>query len=124
MKGKKLTADSQVSLSIELRGRIKTPGHFLSLKEQEKEEKKKKYIEKAGKKYFPKFIDPTYHTASQSMFISDVSYLISLDGKPAKISPSNWKKMNNTQRLEAQLQITADYLSGVENTKFSYEIMN
>jgi hypothetical protein len=58
------------------------------------------------------------------MFISDVSYLISLDGKPAKISPSNWKKMNNTQRLEAQLQITADYLSGVENTKFSYEIMN
>jgi hypothetical protein len=53
-----------------------------------------------------------------------VNFFISEEARPVRTAPSAWKKASKTERLETHLQITADYISGHSNTKFTYKIIN
>ena len=119
-----ITNESQVRLSIELQGRLgATASNSTSKKRREKY---LKAIKKGIKASNGKYKAPKYQTCYQILNLSSesVNFFISEEARPVRISPSNWKKASKIERLETHLQITADYISGHSDTKFTYKIIN
>lgn len=124
-----LNNESQVRLTIKLEGRLGAKAsNSTSKKERYKAAKAARY----GKKWrFEEYHIPAVQACSQSTTLSSecVAHFISDDGKPVRfnnrlVTPSDWKKLNRVERLEMNLQISADNLSGHEHTKYSYEVLN
>lgn len=116
--------ESQVRLSIELQGRLgATASNSTSKKRREKYEKA---LAKGKKVSNGAYRAPKYQACTQSITLNAdcVNFFISEESRPVRISPSNWKKISKVERLETHLQITADYISGHSNTKFTYKIIN
>ena len=118
-----LNNESQVRLTINLEGRLAAKAANSNSK---KEKKLATILEKKGKKFFNSYSEPSYHECTQSTTLSSecVKFFTSEEGRIGSIPPSTWKKMSKIQRLEANLQINADMLSGKEKTEFSYSIIS
>ena len=119
-----LTNDSQVRLTVSLRGRLASTGANST---SAKERRKMRYILKAGKKWHSEYETPTYQKACHSVVInSDTIRYWTADTVPSgiRIPPSTWKKMSKMQRLTANLQVQADYLAGYNDAPYSFEIVN
>ena len=119
-----ITNESQVRLTVSLRGRLASIGANSSNK---KERKKMGYILRAGKKCHNEIQPATYQSASEGVTIGSetVQFWISPDGYVGtRCSANQWKKMKPMDRLQAQLQIQADYLSGMNGAKYSFEVIN
>lgn len=117
-----ITDESQARLTVELKGRIATLGCNSSRRERKKAARTIKH----GGKWFAHYEPYTVQECKQTTNINteSVQFFISDEGKPSRVSLSDWKKMSPVERLEVNFQIQANYLSGYEHTKFSYEILN
>lgn len=118
-----ITNDTQVRLTIELEGRLGAKASNTSTK---KERRLASILEHKGKKFYSDYINPEYQSCSQTVTLSSecVKYFASEEGKPARTAPSEWKRLSQIKRLEANLQIYADFISQHEKTKFSYSIID
>ena len=118
-----ITKNSQVRLTIELEGRL---GAKASNSSTKKERRLASILEHKGKKFYSDYINPEYQPCSQTVMLSTecVKYFASEEGKPARTAPSEWKRLSQIKRLEANLQIYADFISQHEKTKFSYSIID
>lgn len=124
-----LNNESQVRLTINLEGRL---GAIASNSTSKDERRKAANAAKHGKTWrFKKYQAPEVQKCSQSIMLSSdcVAYYISEEGKPIRfknrsITVNEWKKLSATARLVINLQITADYLSGHENTQYFYKVIN
>lgn len=61
---------------------------------------------------------------TQSLLVSSeaISYFTSVESKPSKTSPSEWKKKSKLQRLESHLKTLAESFS--PTAKFTYQIID
>lgn len=118
-----ITKNSQVRLTIELEGRL---GAKASNANTKKERRLASILERKGKQFYSDYINPEYQPCSQTVMLSAecVKYFASEEGKPARTAPSEWKRLSQIKRLEANLQIYADFISQHEKTKFSYSIID
>lgn len=118
-----ITNDTQVRLTIELEGRL---GAKASNSSTKKERRLASILEHKGKKFYSDYINPEYQPCTQTVMLSSecVKYFASEEGKPARTAPSEWKRLSQIKRLEANLQIYADFISQHEKTKFSYSIID
>ena len=119
-----LTNESQVRLTVTLRGRLASMGANST---SAKDRRKMYYILKAGKKWFSEYKEPTYHQARQSVTLnSETVRFWTSEVVPAgsRIPTNTWKKMSKMQRLTTNLQIQADYLAGFKGASYSFEIIN
>jgi hypothetical protein len=116
--------ETQVRLSIELQGRL---GATASNSTSKRDRVKLFKAMKKGKKIVNKgYNPPEYQECKQVLTLNSecINFLVSEESRPLRIPPSTWKKANQTARLEMHLQIIADNISGCNNTKFTYEIIN
>lgn len=118
-----ITKDTQVRLTIELEGRL---GAKASNTNTKKERRLASILERKGKQFYSDYISPEKQECSQTVSLNSdcVKYYTSEEGKPARISPSEWKKLSLTKRLERNLQIYADAISQKENATFTYALIN
>lgn len=118
-----ITNESQVRLTVDIRGRLASTGANSNTK---KEHKLAAILTRKGKQFHNEYVEPTYHNCTEGVTLSSecVRYFISDDGKPSRITPSEWKRMSKIKRLEANLQVQADALSGHSNTVFTYAIID
>lgn len=118
-----ITKNSQVRLTIELEGRL---GAKASNANTKKERRLASILSRQGKSFYNEFTPSETQAASQSVTLSSEAthYFVSEEGKPARVTPSEWKRLSQIKRLEANLQIYADFISQHEKTKFSYSIID
>lgn len=118
-----ITEDTQIRLTVTLQGCIKEIG---SNSDSKKTRKKAARVIKYGGKWFSKFTAPTYQEAKESVLLNSetVQYFISEECRPGRTSLSDWKKKTAKERLEANLQVHADYISGLNHANFTYELIN
>lgn len=118
-----ITNDTQVRLTIKLEGRLGAKASNASTK---KERRLASILEKQNKRFFGDYIKPEIQDCSQVINLSPecVHYFASEEGKPARITPSEWRKLKPLQRLEFNLQLHANTISGKEKAEFSYDLIN
>lgn len=112
--------NTQIRLTISLEGRL---AQRAANSNSKKEKKLASILEKKGKQFYNTYNEPTKFECSQSTTMSEEAYDYFVSDESRLKSPSEWKRMSKVKRLEAHLQVHADYISGHSNTKFTYQLL-
>lgn len=112
---------SQVRLTIYLEGRL---GAKASNANTKKERKLANVLTKKGKKFYNPYNEPTYTECNISTLLSEecIRYFLT-EYKPTGISPSQWNRFKQLEKLQYIFQQRADDISQCSNTKFTYEFI-